>query len=282
MKLLFWISVGVIAYTYAGYPLLIWILSRLRQKPWTKAPITPSVSIVMAVHNGAAILARKLDHLRDLDYPNIAEVIVVSDGSTDATNDLLTHRRDPKLHAIFLREQVGKASALNAAVAAATGEIILFVDVRPWIGEGAIAHLVSNFADPSIGCVAGDLIVRQDGNEASAAALGGLYWRYEQGLRDCEARFHSPLGVYGGFYAIRRSAACEFPAGTILDDMYQPLSIVRSGLRSVLELDAKVYDTWPKKSADEFRRKVRTLAGNFQLIQVAPWLLTPRNPLLVQ
>ena len=112
--------------------------------------------------------------------------------------------------------------------------------------------------------------------------MGGFYWRYEQWLRKCEAAIDSPVGVYGGFYAIRRELAVRQPAGMILDDMFQPLSIIRQGYRSVLDPHAYVYDTWPKKVEGEFHRKVRTLAGNFQLFQLAPWTLTPRNRVLFQ
>ncbi|MGB8456400.1 MAG: hypothetical protein WCE50_01700, partial [Candidatus Acidiferrum sp.] len=105
------------------------------------------------------------------------------------------------------------------------------------------------------------------------------YWQYEQWIRNCEAKVDSPLGVYGGFYAIRRKLASSLPPGTILDDMLQPLSIIRQGYRSVLDLRAKVYDTWPKSLRGEFHRKVRTLAGNFQLLQLAPWLLSRQNRL---
>jgi hypothetical protein len=123
------------------------------------------------------------------------------------------------------------------------------------------------------------LVLREDGHDAGSKAIGGLYWRYEQWIRNCEARVDSPLGVYGGFYAIRRKLASELPHGTILDDMLQPLSVIRQGYRSVLDLRARVYDIWPKSLRGEFHRKVRTLAGNFQLIQLAPWLLSRQNRL---
>ena len=282
MSSLFWEAVGLVLYTYAGYPLLMWMLSRMRAKPWRKADVSPSVSIVMAVHNGAALLERKIEHLSNLDYPNIAEIICVSDGSTDETNSILHQLPGNLRKSIVLEEQSGKAVALNRGIEAATGEIILFVDIRPWLGERSVAKLMRSFADPSVGCVAGELTVESGGGDAGTEAVGGIYWRYEQWLRDCEARFDSPLGVYGGYYAVRRELAVPFPAGIILDDMYQPLSIVREGYRSVLDAEAKVYDAWPKASADEFRRKVRTLAGNFQLVELAPWLLGPSNRLWFQ
>ena len=171
---------------------------------------------------------------------------------------------------------------MNAGMARATGEVILFVDIRPEIAPGAIQQLVSNFADPNVGCVAGELILRRERHDAASAAVSGVYWRYEKWIRTNESIFASPVGVYGGFYAIRRELAVPQPPGMILDDMFQPLSIIRHGYRSVLDPQAYVYDTWPTEIEKEFHRKVRTLAGNFQLFQLAPWTLTPRNPVLFQ
>jgi glycosyltransferase involved in cell wall biosynthesis len=275
-------SIIGILYTYFVYPFVVWMLALLRPRPWRVGPITPSVSVVLAVHNGAALLPRKLQDLLALDYSNIKEIIVVSDGSTDGTAELLASQTHPLLTTIILEKHGGKAVAVNAGIAEVTADIILFVDIRPEIAPGAIQHLVSNFADPKVGCVAGELVLRQEGHDNASAAVGGLYWRYEQWIRTCEAGIDSPVGVYGGFYAIRRELAVELPAGLILDDMFQPLSIIRQGYRSVLDAHAYVYDTWPKKMAGEFDRKVRTLAGNFQLFQLAPWTLTTQNRVLFQ
>ena len=156
------------------------------------------------------------------------------------------------------------------------------MDIRPEIASGAIQQLVNNFVDPKVGCVAGELFLRHAGHDATSGAVGGLYWRYEQWIRKCEAVFDSPVGVYGGFYAIRRELFVPQPAGLILDDMFQPLSIIRQGYRSVLDPRACVFDTWPEKVKGEFHRKVRTLAGNFQLFHVAPWTLTLQNRVLFQ
>ncbi len=282
MRIIFWLSLAGILYTYAGYPVVMWLLSRLWPRPWTASPVSPSVSIVLAVHNGKALLPRKIKHLLGLDYHNIKEIIIVSDGSTDGTAELLAHERHPRLISVILEEHCGKAVAINAGMAKATGEVILFVDIRPEIAPGAIQQLVSNFADPKIGCVAGELILRKQCHDSASAAVSGIYWRYEKWIRTCESICASPVGVYGGFYAIRRELAVPQPAGMILDDMFQPLSIIRQGYRSVLDARARVYDTWPTKIEEEFQRKVRTLAGNFQLFQLAPWTLTPRNPVLFQ
>jgi len=282
VKIIFWLSLIGIVYTYAGYPAIMWMLARLRPRPWKVAPILPSVSIVLAVRNGAALLSGKIRHLLELDYPNIKEIIIVSDGSTDGTVELLAGERDSRVHAIVLEEHGGKAVAVNAGVAVATSDVVLFVDIRPEITPGAIQELVGNFADAQVGCVSGNLKLRDEGHDATSAAVGGFYWRYEQWIRMCESLVDSPVGVYGGFYAIRRELAVRQPAGTILDDMFQPLSIIRQGYRSVVDEDAFVYDTWPKQVEGEFHRKVRTLAGNFQLFQLAPWTLSPGNRVFLQ
>lgn len=282
MKILFWLSMAGILYTYLGYPAVIWMLARLRPRRWTVKPISPSVSIVLAVHNGAALLPRKIQHLLGLDYPGIKEIILVSDGSTDGTAALLAGMRHPRLTAVILEEHCGKAVAVNAGMKIATAELILFVDVRPEIAPGAIQQLVSNFADPRVGCAAGELILRTESHDGATAAVSGAYWSYEKWIRTCESVCGSPVGVYGGFYAIRRELAVPQPPGMILDDMFEPLSIIRQGYRSVLDPHAYVYDMWPEKIADEFHRKVRTLAGNFQLFRLAPWTLTLGNPVFFQ
>jgi glycosyltransferase involved in cell wall biosynthesis len=282
VKIIFWLSMAGLLYTYLGYPAVMWMLARLRPRPWKVAPISPSVSVVLAVHNGAALLPRKIEHLLALDYPGIKEIIIVSDGSTDGTVELLAGQHHPRLTAVILEEHCGKAVAVNAGMAKATADVILFVDIRPEIAPGAIQQLVSNFADPKVGCVAGELILRKESHDDASAAVSGVYWRYEEWIRKCESIYDSPVGVYGGFYAVRRELAVPQPAGIILDDMFQPLSIIRQGYRSVLDAHAYVYDIWPARIEEEFHRKVRTLAGNFQLFRLAPWTLAPRNPVFFQ
>jgi len=282
VSIVFWLSFAVIGYTYVGYPAIMFLLARFAAHPWRKAAFNTPVSVVMAVHNGAARLPEQIEHLVSLDPERVCEVIIVSDGSTDGTAEILSKTLDPRLRSIILPEQGGKAVALNHGIAAANGEILLFIDIRPKVAPGALAELMSNFADPTVGCVAGELLLNTDGHDATSSAVSGVYWRYEQWIRNCEAAFDSPVGVYGGFYAARRSLVQPFPPGTILDDMFQPLTILRQGYRSVLDRSAIVTDTWPGRAAGEFQRKVRTLAGNFQLVSLAPWILSFRNRVLFQ
>ena len=272
-------SLMLVGYTYAGYPLIAAAVARRNPRLWRRGggPVL-SVSVIMPVHNAAEILPAKIQHLLELDPEIVREIVVVSDGSTDGTATLLHACTDRRVRPITLLKQVGKAEALNHAMRTATGDVLLFIDVRPRLHETALEQLISNFADPAVGCVAGELLVQTSAqHDATGNAVSGAYWRYEQGIRTAEALWDSPVGVYGGFYAVRRTLATPFPPGLILDDMFQPLSVIRQGYRNVLDRAAVVVDTWPSSKKGEFQRKVRTLAGNFQLLQQAPWLLSGEN-----
>ena len=183
---------------------------------------------------------------------------------------------------IAWHERRGKAAAVNAGLQNSEGELVLFVDIRPRPARDSLKLLVSNFADPCIGCVTGDLVLRTESHSASAKAVGGFYWRYEQWIRKCRiARLiRRSWRLWRVLCSSSRGIGSKaLPEATILDDMLQPLSIIRQGYRSVIDVRAHVYDVWPKSLQVEFSRKVRTLAGNFQLLQLAPWLLSRENRL---
>ena len=241
------------------------------------SPITPPVSIVMAVRNEAAALAAKIDNLLTLEYPReCLEIIVVSDGSTDGTNEILT-RLQSGVRSILLPEAEGKASALNHAISMAQGDIVVFVDVRQRIDPQALKSLVGNFADPSVGCASGELILA-DSASGKANAVG-LYWRIEKQVRRLESETGSVVGATGALYAVRRKLLTPLPTGTLCDDLYIPLQVIRHNRRVVFEPRAVAVDVIFTDWRREFRRKVRTLTGNYQLLQLAPWLMTSANPL---
>ena len=279
---IFFISLVALIYTYIVYPLFMFLMAQLYPKRWEKAPYPASVSAIMAVANAEHLVEHQLLRLTSLPASQVQQIIVVSDGSTDRTNCLLQKSDDRRLNLVLLSEHHGKASALNRGIAMATGEILFFVDVRPHFETQSVSHLIDNFADPSVGCVTGELELRHTTHDGAASAVSGLYWQYEQWIRMNEAAWDSPLGVYGGFYAARKSLVDEFPDGLLLDDMFQPLMITGKGYRCVIDKAARAVDIWPAEIRDEFLRKVRTLAGNFQLVAHSPWLLTPRNRLFLQ
>src|SRR5262249_30716658 len=173
-------------------------------------------------------------------------------------------------------EKTGKAACLTAGCAAATGEVLVFADVRQTWAPDALLLLLENFADPEVGAVTGDLVL-----ERSPGVLAGVgaYWSFEKWLRRQESRVWSMVGATGAISAVRRDLFPGVPAGTILDDVYWPLRVAMGGRRVVMEPRAHAYDRLPPHAGAEFRRKVRTLSGNLQLMTLLPSALLPwRNP----
>lgn len=282
MKLLFWVCASLISFAYAGYPIFLYLWAMWRPRRVRRASIFPSVTIVVAVHNEEENLPRKLLNLAALDYPSdLLEVIVVSDGSNDETNQILSAWRNPRFRVVMLTDRRGKAIALNHGVAEAHGDIICFTDARQTIASDGLKNLMANFADPSVGCASGDLIFREDRKTASSDGLG-LYWRLEKNIRNWEGLVGSTVGATGAFYAVRKDLVLPLPEGTILDDVYIPAQVVRQGKRVTFDPKALAWDDFTPSTRQEFRRKVRTLAGNYQLLQLAPWLLTSSNPIRLQ
>lgn len=278
MRWLFWCSVCFIGYTYAGYPCWLYLRSRLRPLPVRKAEFFPAISVVLAVRNEEQFLVRKLENLRALDYPaDRLEIIVVSDGSTDSTGEILQHAADDYVRPLILQLHEGKASALNRGVEAAWGEILVLTDARQLIDPGAVRNLAANFADSEVGCVSGELMLgKPEGPESQQGV--GLYWKYEKLIRQWESASGAVVGATGALYAVRKKLWVPLPPGTLLDDVYQPLHTAKQGRRVLFEPQARAWDD-VASSEKEFRRKVRTLTGNYQLLQLSPWLLTSSNPL---
>ncbi len=278
MKWIFWLAAGLIVYTYVGY--LCWLRLRMlwRSRPVRRGPCTPSVSVVMVVCNEEQVLDAKLRNLLALDYPSY-EIVVVSDGSTDGTEAILrAHAEDPRVRVVLNQVSHGKASGLNDARRVAQGEIVVFTDARQTIEAGAVRLLAENFADPEVGCASGELMLG-DASEGESSHGLSVYWRIEKQVRELEAASGSTVGATGAFYAARRELVTDVPAGTILDDVYLPMQVVQQGRRVVFDPRARAWDSPNLGANREFSRKVRTLYGNCQLLQLAPWLLSRSNPI---
>jgi biofilm PGA synthesis N-glycosyltransferase PgaC len=273
---LFWLSIFLVAYAYLLYPGWLFLRARFHSRSISKSAFFPKVSIVIAARNEAQNLEKKLSNLQRLDYPaDLLETIVVSDGSNDESNDILG--RAAWVRAILLPGQVGKAEALNRGIAESTGDLIVFMDARQLVASDSIRTLAESFADASVGCASGALVLG-DGGEKSPRGVGS-YWKMEKAIRMWESEFGSVVGATGALYAVRRSLVPRVPAGTILDDVLIPMEIARQGRRVLFEPRAIAWDSLAANPKREFRRKVRTLFGNYQLLHIAPWLLTSANPL---
>ncbi len=280
MKVLFWAAAVLVAYTFVGY--ICWLRLRLlwRRRPVRRGTCLPTVSIVMVVRNEEQILEDKLQNLLALDYPaELCQIIAVSDGSTDRTEEILREAgRNSRVQVILNQLGRGKAAGLNDALELAHGEIVVFTDARQKIEANAVRLLVENFADPEVGCVSGELMLGHDSQGESNRGMG-LYWLIEKQLRELEAASGSVVGATGALYAVRRELLTGIPQGTILDDVYIPMQVVRQGKRVVFDARARAWDSPDLGVGREFSRKVRTLSGNYQLLQLAPWLLSGGNPI---
>ncbi|MEM9828875.1 MAG: glycosyltransferase [Planctomycetota bacterium] len=280
-RIALWAAFAVLVYAYVGYPLLMAVLARffgrhLRQSD----PVPQRVSILMSVRNEAGRIRDRLAELtrRLAAATPHGEIIVVCDGCTDATAAIANEFHESGVRVLEIPEGVGKAAAVTRGVATSGADVILLADARQRFDSQTIPSLLSPFADPSVGGVSGELVL-----EESPGVLAGVgaYWKYEKWLRKNESKLHSQIGATGAVSAVRRKYFEPIPDGLILDDVYWPMQVVAKHRRRVVfQADAKAYDQLSEHAGDEFRRKVRTLNGNLQLVAAAPRLiLLGFNPL---
>lgn len=277
MIVLFWLALLFVAYTYVGYPLLVWCLSRLRETLPARSPQAwPGVSVVVPFCNEPARVTEKLATLRAQDYPGVMQIIFVSDGEEDGTAEAVRACAARDVTSLVLPRRAGKPSALNAALPLIRHDLVLFSDARQQLATDALRLLVTRIQHPDVAAVSGELVLLDDQDRARI----GLYWRYEKWIRQSESRLASVPGVTGALYLIHRRYIRPLPADTLLDDFDMPLPALREGKRVLFEAGAQVIDRVAEDMAREKTRKVRTLTGNFQSFRRHPWLFSPRaNPI---
>jgi cellulose synthase/poly-beta-1,6-N-acetylglucosamine synthase-like glycosyltransferase len=261
-----------------GYPLLLWKWP-FPQRPVTKdLTHTPTVSILMAVHNGEAFLAEKIDSILALDYPpDKLEIFILSDGSTDGSEAIARAHRSQRLHWIAL-PRGGKAAALNHGLSVASGEILFFTDVRQKLDRSALRHLVANFADPEVGAVTGELVILSTDDAGGEQAAMDLYWRYELWARAKQSAHYSLFNTTGCLYAMRRSLARPLPPNTLIDDAELPLQAYLAGFRIIFDPASRAFD-YPTKQGTEWGRRMRTMGGMWQVFARHPRLLFTPHPM---
>jgi hypothetical protein len=266
---LFAVTAGVLLWTWVGYPAVAWLLARLRPRGVVRGSTPRAVSVVIVARDEEGQLGDKLRSLRWGGVPEL-QVIVVDDGSSDGTARVA---REHGAQVVRLPGGRGKAAALNAGVAETVHEVVVLTDARQPLAPRALEELAAPFGDPSVGAVSGEL----DG----LSGVPGIYRRFDDHLRRLEAATGSTVGVTGALWAVRKGLFPRLPDGLILDDLYAPMYVACAGFRVVVARHARVIE---RSSAyaprRERRRRVRTLAGNLQLVARAPWLLAPvTNPL---
>jgi poly-beta-1,6-N-acetyl-D-glucosamine synthase len=274
-SVLFWVSLAVLLYVYLGYPVLVRLLGRLRPLGTNPDPAwRPFVTACIPVVDARDSVQRKLQSVLALDWPkDRLEVIVYCDGSRDGSEEevRLAAAADPRVRLIVGARRMGKPTALNAMVSEARGEVLLMTDIRQPLHPAALREMTSLLADPRVGCVTGNLVLK-------GRTGAGAYWDYEKLIRDAEARFRGLVVVTGAIYVVRRSDVSPIPEDTILDDMWIPMRLRLCG-RLILYAPSAV--AWDQAAEDrrEFGRKTRTLAGSFQLFWRMPRMLVPfANP----
>jgi cellulose synthase/poly-beta-1,6-N-acetylglucosamine synthase-like glycosyltransferase len=273
-------SCGVVLYTYACYPLLIWLASGLLGKRQTPPSLParqewPRVSLLVAAYNEETEIGRRIDNALAADYPrDKLEIVIASDGSTDRTCEIVRQYAEQGVRLVAYPERHGKPAVLNRTVPQLQGDLVVFSDANAATEPQAFHKLVRWFQDPRVGAVCGRLVLT---DPATGNNADGLYWKYETFLKKCENRLGGLLGSNGAIYAVRRE---EFPAisdQTIIDDFVIPLQVkAERGSRIVYDEEAVAREQTPASIGAEFQRRSRIGAGGFQAIGMLKGLLHPR------
>jgi poly-beta-1,6-N-acetyl-D-glucosamine synthase len=279
----FWLCGAVVVYTYLGYSILIAGLARARPRPARREPIQPAVSLLIVAQNEERVIGAKLENALAQDYPpDRLEVVVASDGSTDRTEVVANEFAPGGVRLVRFGRRRGKPAVLNEVVPSLRGAIVVLSDARQMYASDAVRQLVMNFADPSVGAASGELRLTGEGESPIGPGLG-TYWAYEKWMRRNESLVASTVGATGAIYAIRRTLFRPIPPDTLLDDVLIPMGVVRQGYRVVFDSAAIAYDKVSGSRRQEFLRKVRTIAGNFQAFAREGWMMDPRrNPIWFQ
>ncbi|MGB8061952.1 MAG: glycosyltransferase family 2 protein [Candidatus Sulfotelmatobacter sp.] len=283
VRLWFWIAVGFPVYVYFGYPILLWGLQAIFGSSAGRQPVEPSVSLLVAAYNEAVVIADKIRNGLALDYPaDKLEIVVASDGSKDATADIVRSLAEAesggRVRLLHYEKNRGKTVVLNDAVPQLRGEIVAFSDASSMLAPNSIRVLVQSFSDPRIGAASGVYrLLKKD--QARLGAQEDLYWKYETFLKVQEARLGAFTGAHGSLYAIRRELY-PFPSpDTINDDFTIPIRILEQGYRVAYEPAAIAYEE--AHEMEGFSRRVRITAGNIEQLREIKGLLWPPRPFVL-
>ncbi len=272
----FWISAMIIVYTYVGYGVLMWAITRFK-KPGGLPPHRPdndlpAVTVLIAAYNESAYMARKIRNTFELDYPvDKLKVFVVTDGSTDDTPSIVS-----KFHGVRLFHEAarkGKIHAVNRVMDYVDTPIVVFSDANTFLNRQALRNIVRHYQHPDVGGVAGEKRIFKKANDSAPASGEGLYWQYESFLKKKDSELYSVVGAAGELFSLR-TALYERPSeNMIIEDFYISMRVVAKGYRFIYEPDAYAVETASATIGDEWKRKVRIAAGGFQaIVKLAPLL----------
>ncbi len=277
-EVLFWMSAGLIVYTYIGYPLLIWLLatlfSRSQTPPALLTPL-PRVSLLVAAYNEEADIAKRIDNALALDYPReLLDIVIASDGSSDDTCTIARKYADQGVTLYDYPERHGKPAVLNRTISRLRGDIVFLSDANSLTEPDALKKLVRWFTDPAVGVVCGKLVLV---DSDTGKNVDSAYWKYETFLKRNESKLGALLGSNGAIYALRREWYPDIPDNTIVDDFVIPLRAkILHRCKIIYETEATAFEVSPSDIGTEFKRRARIGAGDFQAIGLLHELLTPR------
>ncbi len=275
VEIIFWIFAAVVFYTYAGYGIVLYIAVKIKElfckpKPMAMPDPPPSVTLLIAAYNEEKIVREKMANCLALEYPGELDIMWVTDGSTDRTNDLLEEY--PGTIVIFSPERRGKTPALNHSMRHVRTDITVFTDANTMLGKDAITNIVRRYSDPEVGCVAGEKRVADLSGDSGMATQGeGLYWRYESTLKDLDSRLYSAVGAAGELFSVRTDLLEELPDNTLLDDFVLSMRIASHGYKIAYAPDAYALEGGSADMNEERKRKTRISGGGLQAV----WSLLP-------
>jgi len=283
MITIFWLAFAFTFYTYIGYPLTLWIIAKTKANPlvYPGGRDWPRVTVLIPAYNEQAMIIEKIESVLESHYPHdLLRVLVVSDGSSDDTLVRAQSVQDPRLRVIEKTRRSGKMDTVNFAMGLVSDPIVVMTDAGEILDRDTVGRLVARFADPGVGAVSGELglVALHSGFSRTL----GAYWRYEKAIRALEGTVGSVVGVTGPIYAMRTALFRALPIDTILDDLAIPLEVIKQGYRVSYEKRAFAFEQATQKSSQEFIRKRRTLAGNYQAIARYAKLLLPGSPIAWQ
>lgn len=277
MKAVFWASLLFLLYTYFGYPLVLCAIQRLSRRPQATADRLPRITVLIAAYNEEKDIGGKIENTLGLDYPeDRMEIVVVSDGSTDGTDDIVHRHPSPRVFLVRTPGRKGKTGAQNIAVGKSNGEVIVFSDATTIYAKDALQKIVQAFGDPDVGGAEGRLIYLK----SDTGYLGNkdLLKSYEAWIKSMESRISGGVGDNGAFYAIRREL-CRPLRDDLTSDFAAPLDVSRQGKRFVFVPEALSYEKASPTTGDEYRRKVRTVRAGVNVFLHSLDLLNPvRHP----
>lgn len=283
VEVVFWLGMILAAYTYVGYGLVITALAAVRPRPHRRAAISARVSLIIAAYNEEQVIREKIINSLCQTYPReLLEIVVVSDGSTDETAAMVQEYQDEGVVSLHHPARIGKAAAVMRAVENSEGEILVFSDANSMYTPDTIEKLVRNFADPEVGCVAGEKRVRSY-DDSSVSREAGLYWRYESYLKRMDSLVNSVVGAAGEIFAVRRSLFEPAEPDSFIEDFIISMRVAAAGYRVIYEPEAISMEESPATVSDEFERRSRISAGGFQsIVRLRGLLASPRRLLVFQ